>query len=100
MHTPAKLTIVWAFAFATQFGFFAPARADVLYDNLSVASAGADPANPTIFGPLYNSFSTGSSGFNLSEIGLSLLAQNTADVGTFTVTLVSGASFPGPAAIV
>ncbi len=99
INTLAKLALMFGVAWSVCFGIPTPSRADILYDNLSVASAGADPADPTIFGPLYNSFSTGSSGFNLSEIGLSLLAQNTADGGTFTVTLLSGA-FPDPAAIV
>jgi hypothetical protein len=89
--------VAWSACFATS----APGHADVLYDNLSVASAGADPANPSIYGPLYNSFSTGSSGFSLSEIGLSLQAQNTVDLGTFTVTLLSGAAaYADPTAIV
>jgi hypothetical protein len=99
--TLARLALILGVAWSACFAASTPGRADVLYDNLSVASAGADPANPTIFGPLYNSFSTGSSSVSLSEIGLSLQATNPLDLGTFTITLLSAATaFADPTAIV
>jgi hypothetical protein len=99
--TLARLALIFGVAWSACFAASTPGGAGILYDNLSVASAGADPANPTIFGPLYDSFSTGSSGFSLTEIGLSLQATNPLDFGTFTITLLSAATaFANPAAIV
>jgi hypothetical protein len=77
------------------------AQATVLYDNLPYASQGSDPAlasdpanpDPANIGPLFNSFSTGSVAFSLSQISLALTALSP-DNGTFTISILSGQSFP------
>jgi hypothetical protein len=69
------------------------AQATVLYDNLAYASEGADPANATGIGPLFNSFSTGSVAFSLSQIDLALTASSP-DTGTFTISVLNGQNFP------
>jgi hypothetical protein len=70
-----------------------PAQATVLYDNLVYASEGSDPANATGFGPLFNSFSTGSVAFSLSQIDLALSASPL-DNGSFTISVLDGQNFP------
>jgi hypothetical protein len=62
------------------------ANADVLYNNLAASSDGNDPA--ATVGPLYDSFSTGSSPFNLSAI-FYLVSGDPSDGGTFNVRLYS-----------
>jgi hypothetical protein len=69
------------------------AQATVLYDNLVYASEGSDPANATGFGPLFNSFSTGSVAFSLSQIDLALSASPP-DNGSFTISVLDGQNFP------
>jgi len=64
-----------------------PVSADVLYDNLNVPSAGADLVNLT-WGPLADSFSTGSGGFILQDVKLLLSGGNTS-TGSIAVTLLS-----------
>jgi hypothetical protein len=70
-----------------------PAQATVLYDNLVYASEGTDPANAAGFGPLFNSFSTGSVAFSLSQIDLALTAPPL-DNGSFTISVLDGQVFP------
>jgi hypothetical protein len=70
-----------------------PAQATVLYDNLGYASGGADSANVTGIGPLFNSFSTGSVAFSLSQIDLALIAPSS-DNGSFTISVLDGQNFP------
>jgi hypothetical protein len=56
----------------------------ILYDNLSATSSGTDFASN--IGPLYDSFSTGSSAIYFDSLGLLLSASNPSDGGTFTVS--------------
>jgi hypothetical protein len=69
------------------------AQATALYDNLVYASGGADPASVAGFGPLFNSFSTGSVAFGLSQIDLALTASSP-DNGSFTISVLDGQNFP------
>jgi hypothetical protein len=89
MNTLRKLAIAIAVIGIASFRSLAPADAAVLYDNLSFASGGSDPAIDL----LYDSFSTGPGGFSVSRIGL-LLTAPTADAGTFTINVFSGQNFP------
>ncbi len=65
------------------------ARAAALYDNLGATSGGADPvaAGDGDFGPLYDSFSTGASGYDLRSVSLLLSLAGTANGGTTEVAL-------------
>ncbi len=66
----------------------AQADAAVIYDNLSASSSGADGVSAEIgFGSLYDSFSTGTSGFGLNQIQV-LLGGNP-DAGALQVSLLS-----------
>jgi hypothetical protein len=106
MNTLSKRAIAIAVIGIASIRPFGPAHATVLYDNLSVSSGGSESANTTpfsfdppislTFGPLYDSFSTGPSGFSLSQIGL-LLTAPVADGGSFTINVLSGQTFPGAA---
>jgi hypothetical protein len=70
------------------------ATAATLYNNLSATSNGADPASGS--GPLYDSFSTGASAFNLSNFDLLIRASNPNDGGDFNVSVrADNATSPG-----
>lgn len=75
------------------------ANAGVLYNNLDGQTYFADHVTDTgtqAFGPLYASFSTGSSASTLTDLQLRLGADNPADGGSFTISLLSDASLnPG-----
>ncbi len=66
------------------------ARADTVYDNLTATSSGKDPISS--FGPLADSFTTGSSEFTLTTVILDLMDATPADGGAITVTLNSSSS--------
>jgi hypothetical protein len=93
INSLGKLAIAIAIIGAASFRISTPAHSAVLYDNLIYASMGSDPADPAVFGPLYNSFSTGTGGFSLSRIGL-LIKSSDSDGGSFTVNVLSGLNFP------
>lgn len=63
------------------------ANATVLYDNISAASGGSDPAGS--FGPLYDSFSTGASAFTMSNVNLLISSDTPSDGGTFNISVLS-----------
>jgi hypothetical protein len=66
-------------------------NADVLYDNLSSVTSGTDPLTSEGFSPpLFDSFSTGASGFNLADV--QLLLQGSPSPGSLTVDLYSDSS--------
>ena len=67
----------------------AAANATYLYDNVSVASGGVASASTGDNGPLADSFSTRSSGYTLTAVDLLVIADNPADGGSFTVSLLS-----------
>ena len=76
---------------AMAFSVALAARADTLYDNLTATSSGTDPiASP--FGPLADSFATGSSAFTLNTVVLDLVDDSPSDGGSITVTLYSDSS--------
>jgi hypothetical protein len=74
--------------------------ASVLYDSLGGASSGADLVNgapwPSGHGPLYNSFSTGASGFSLLDVVV-MVGLRTPTSSSTTVALYSdsGSATPG-----
>jgi len=77
-----------------------PAKAAVLYDNLSAVSSGFDnigPPSPFAIGPLYDSFSTQGSSFTITQLQILVGLQGASPVGGFDVALYndSGASTPG-----
>jgi hypothetical protein len=73
-----------------------PANATYLYNNIGVASGGTAHASTLDNGPLGNSFSTGSSAYTLTSVGLLVLADNPSDGGSFTVSLLTDNSIhPG-----
>ncbi len=69
------------------------AHATTLYDNLYAASDGADPVGTlpdgSPWGPLADSFSTGSSSFSFGDLKLLLGAGSPTDGGSITVSLFS-----------
>jgi hypothetical protein len=65
------------------------AAADTLYDSLSASSAGYNLISDANFGPLADSFSTGSSAFLLRDVQLALKVDNPTTTGTVTVSLLS-----------
>lgn len=68
----------------------AAANATELYNSINdVTSGGTASASTGDHGPLGNSFSTGSSGYTLTAVDLLVLADNPADGGSFTVSLLS-----------
>ena len=73
--------------------------ADTLYDSLSSASsvsAGYNLISDANFGPLANSFSTGSNNFFLNDLQLALAVDNPTTGGTVTISLLSDSgSSPG-----
>ena len=76
------------------------ASATALYDDLSATSSGVDGASVSgqlySFGPLYDSFSTGASGFSLDNFNLLIDADNPSDGGTFFVrVLTDNSTSPG-----
>ena len=90
LMSPEKLTGVITLL-ACLFFLAGAAGATVLYDNL-----GATPAYPyplADFGPLlFNSFSTGAGGFNLSQVDLLVAGSDSPGAGSFSVGLYSDAS--------
>jgi len=66
-------------------------NAEILYNNLSSSNNGADPLTSFFGPPLFDSFSTGSSGFNLSDVKL-LLEGNSSSSGSFSVAIYSDSS--------
>ena len=72
--------------FALLFWLASAVSAEVLYDNLSSPSYGVDPL--TGWGPpLFNSFSTGASGFNLTDV--QLLLSGSPSPGSISLDLYS-----------
>ena len=67
------------------------ASADVIYDNLNSANDGVDLQPISVFGPIANSFSTGPSGFILTDVKL-LLKGDPAGTGSISVALFSDSS--------
>ncbi len=68
--------------------------AGALYDNLNAATSGFDPADPAVFGPLADSFTTGSTSVNISDV--KLLLQGDPQGSTVVVNLLSdNATSPG-----
>jgi len=68
------------------------ANADTLYDSLSATtavSAGYNLISGLDFGPLADSFSTGSSDFYLNDVQLALTVNDPTTTGTVTVSLLS-----------
>jgi hypothetical protein len=73
--------------------FVGTGRADSLFNNLGGAPSGADPTGSD-WGPLADSFSTGSSAFDLSSLTVAL--TGTPSTGTTTAYLLSDSSItPG-----
>jgi hypothetical protein len=71
------------------------AAADTLYDSLSAAtaiSAGYNLVSGANFGPLADSFSTGSNPFSLTDVQLALTVDDPSTTGTVTVSLLSDSS--------
>lgn len=68
------------------------ANAALIYDNLYSTNDGMDPvADPVVgYGPLYDSFTVGAGGFNLSDV--KLLLQGTPSSGSLSVGLYSDSS--------
>jgi hypothetical protein len=64
-------------------------RADTLFDNLGGAPNGADPTG-NLWGPLADSFSTGSSAFDFNS--LTVILTGTPSAGTTTAYLLSDSS--------
>lgn len=73
------------------------ANATYLYNNIDISfSGGFAHASTSDSGPLGNSFSTGPSGYTLTEVDLLVLADNPSDGGSFTVSLLNDSSIhPG-----
>jgi hypothetical protein len=88
-----KFRLEGAIALLACFLFLAgAANAAVVYDNLGSLNAGADPIYS--FGPLYDSFSTGASGFSLASVQLLLNASQA--TGSISVALYQdNATSPG-----
>jgi hypothetical protein len=87
-----KVTLI---LFTTLFCLASIANADVLYNNLNSTSNASDPVAPPS-GPLADSFSTGASGFTLTDVQL-LLKGDPAGAGSISVGLYSDSSTsPGP----
>jgi len=83
-----KLKVV-TILFVPLFCLASAVSAEVLYDNLSSPSYGVDPL--TGWGPpLFNSFSTGASGFNLGDV--QLLLSGSPSPGSLSVDLYSDSS--------
>jgi hypothetical protein len=70
-----------------------------LYDNLSANSNGADRIQDGLWGPLYDSFSTGASAVILTDLQLLLSATNNADGGSVSVGLY-GDNSTSPGALI
>ncbi len=69
-------------------------NAGVIYDNTTLASNGYVEAS--VDGPLFNSFSTGGTGFLLTDVKLVLASTNVSSGKSFTVSLVANnANKPG-----
>jgi hypothetical protein len=88
----ARASFLGALAMSIAFA----AHASSLYNNLPATTVGADSVSD--FGPLFDSFSTGSSAVVLSSVTLDVLAVNPDSGGSFTVTLDS--DIPGSPATV
>lgn len=69
--------------------FVGAGRADSLFNNLGAAPSGADPTGDD-WGPLADSFSTGSSAFDLTSLTVAL--SGTPSAGTITAFLLSDSS--------
>ena len=69
--------------------FVGTSRADDLFNNLGAAPNGADPTGSE-WGPLADSFSTGSTAFDLNSLTVAL--SGTASTGTTTAYLLSDSS--------
>jgi hypothetical protein len=86
MTTLAKLLLAVALAGCVAIG---SARADELFDNLGNAGFSADPTGD-IWGPLADSFSTGSTPFDFTS--LTVILSGTASTGSTTAYLLSDSS--------
>src|SRR3974390_95354 len=98
--------IVFAVMAATVGFWLQTASATTLYDNINATPGGFpyqaapySPSNPGNSGPLYNSFSTLGSSFNLSQFDLLIGASNPNDGGGFGFAILSdsGSNTPGAA---
>jgi hypothetical protein len=78
-HLAASLAAVLAIA--------GGARAAAIYDNLDATPGGADPVDQEVFGPLYDSFSTGGTAYDLRSISLLLSLSGPANGGETDVAL-------------
>jgi hypothetical protein len=72
------------------------ASASPIYDNMAASSNSADNAFP--FGPLYDSFTTGGSSFNLNQIDY-LVRGNPSDGGTYNLSVYSD-NFTTPGGVI
>ena len=73
------------------FSLVSTPNADVLYDNLSSVTSGTDPLTSEGFSPpLFDSFSTGASGFNLADV--QLLLQGSPSPASLSVGVYSNVS--------
>jgi PEP-CTERM motif len=87
MMALAKKTLLLAALVAL--AFVGASRADDLYNNLGAAGNGADSTG-SVWGPLADSFSTGSSAFEFDS--LTVLLEGTPSSGTTTAYLLSDSS--------
>jgi len=72
----------------------APGRATTLFDNITAHNSdGNDQLNPT--GPLYDSFSTGTKSYFLTEVDLLLGRSGTFNVGLYANQIPVGGPFSG-----
>jgi hypothetical protein len=77
--------------FSCLFFLVSTPNANVLYDNLSSFNSGTDPLTLTDFSPpLFDSFSTGASGFNLADV--QLLLQGSPSPASLSVGVYSNVS--------
>jgi hypothetical protein len=86
MAVAKKLFLLMAFA---GFVLVGTTRADELFDNLGNVGTGADPTGSD-WGPLADSFSTGSSAFDFNS--LTVILSGTASTGSTTAYLLSDSS--------
>ena len=84
--------------FSCLFFLVSTPNANVLYDNLSSFNSGTDPLTLTDFSPpLFDSFSTGASGFNLADVQLLLPGVYLNTEGPYQMRLSDTTPVPEPA---
>ncbi len=93
MKQSTPLLAAWVLvAWGLLLGAVGPAQADVIYDNLGAATSNTDPVAPPSFGglgPLADSFSTGASATNLTDVKLLLNSQSDPPTASTIVQLLS-----------